>query len=144
MKILFDTCIAIDVLQHREPFWQDSYAAFLTVANRQAEGYLTAKSFTDIYYLTHRQTHDAAETRRVLTRLLTIFDLLDTSAADSRRALASAVSDYEDAVMIETAIRSGMDCILTRNVRDYQHAPIPVLTPAALREQLPPVPWGAS
>ena len=56
MKALFDTCVIIDVLHHREPFWQDAYNCFLAVANRQAEGCITAKAFTDICYLTHRQT----------------------------------------------------------------------------------------
>ena len=39
MRVLFDTCVAIDVLQHREPFWKDSYNAFLAIANRRAMGF---------------------------------------------------------------------------------------------------------
>ena len=31
--------------------------------------------------------------------------------------------------MIETAVRSGMDCIVTRNTKDYAKAAIPVYTP---------------
>ena len=130
MKVLFDTCVAVDVLQRREPFWKDSYAAFLAVANRQADGFLTAKSMTDIYYLTHRKTHDKKETHRVLSTLLTVFGLLDTMASDCRNALFTYTGDFEDAVMIETAVRSQMDCIVTRNVRDYRISPLPIYTPA--------------
>ena len=36
-----------------------------------------------------------------------------------------------DAVMIETAIREQMDCIVTRNLSDYAKSPIPVYTPNA-------------
>ena len=136
MRALFDTCIAVDVLQHREPFWADSYAAFLAVANRRAQGFLTAKSLTDIYYLTHRQTHDNAKTRKILSVLLVVLDLLDTTAFDCRKALLSNVGDYEDAVMVETAVRSGMDCIVTRNVRDYKQSSLPVYTPLSFLEQL--------
>ena len=132
MKLLFDTCVVLDVLLHREPFWQDSYAAFLAVANRRIEGYITAKSFTDICYLSHRQTHDEKQTRQILTALLSVFDLLDTTGMDCRRALLTAVRDYEDAVMIETAARSGMDGIVTRNLRDYQSASVSVYTPSEL------------
>lgn len=39
MRILLDTCIVIDVLQHREPFWEDSYRVMLTIANRHVEGF---------------------------------------------------------------------------------------------------------
>ncbi len=138
MKALFDTCVIIDVLQHREPFWQDSYAASLAVANRQIEGFITAKSFTDICYLTHRQTHDEGKTRIILSTLLTVFELIDTAAMDCRKALQTNVRDYEDAVMMETAARSAMDCILTRNLRDYQASPVPVLTPADLLKRISP------
>ena len=136
MRALFDTCVAVDVLQRREPFWKDSYAAFLAVANRQAQGFLTAKSLTDIYYLTHRKTHDNAETRNIISALLVVFELLDTTAFDCRKALFSDTGDYEDAVMIETAVRSGMDCIVTRNERDYRRSPLPVYAPSLFLERL--------
>ena len=32
--------------------------------------------------------------------------------------------------MVETAVRSGADCIVTRNTEDYSKAPIPVYAPA--------------
>lgn len=36
---------------------------------------------------------------------------------------------FEDAVMTETAIRSKMDCIITRNKKDYTKAGIPIYDP---------------
>ena len=49
---------------------------------------------------------------------------------DCRQALINGESDdYEDAVMIETAKRSGIDCIVTRNERDYSKSSVTVYTP---------------
>lgn len=45
--------------------------------------------------------------------------MLDTTSLDCRKAISSEIGDYEDAIMVETAIRSEMDCIVTRNVRDH-------------------------
>ena len=45
-------------------------------------------------------------------------------------ALLAECADFEDAVMIETAKRSGMDCIVTRNTKHYAGASIPVYEPA--------------
>ncbi len=129
MRILLDTCIIIDVFQHREPFWEDSYHVMLAIANRHGEGFLTAKSFTDLYYLTHRATHNDKETRKILSTLLVPLALLDTAGIDCRKALSLEVGDYEDAVMIETAQREGLDCIVTRNQKDYARSPVPVYTP---------------
>ena len=100
------------------------------------QGFLTAKPFTDIYYLTHRKTHDKVETHKIISALLVVFDLLDTTAFDCRKVLHTEVGDYEDAVMMETASRSGMDCIVTRNVRDYKHSPVPIYTPSTFLELL--------
>ncbi len=130
MKAVVDTCIIVDALQKREPFFKDAQSIFLLCANRQFDGFLTAKAITDIYYLTHRQTHSDKETRDVLTKLCTLFELLDTTALDIRKAISADVSDFEDAVMIETAVRSNLDCIITRNTKDYSKSPIPVYTPS--------------
>ena len=52
MRALIDTCIVIDALQNRQPFHNAAQELFLAVANRRFDGFLTAKSITDIYYLT--------------------------------------------------------------------------------------------
>lgn len=96
------------------------------------DGFLSAKSVTDIYYLTHRLTHDDEKTREIISKILTLFDLVDTLGVDCKKALISQMSDYEDAVMAETALRLKMDCIVTRNVRDYRKAGLAVLTPEEL------------
>ncbi|MDY6333595.1 MAG: PIN domain-containing protein [Lachnospiraceae bacterium] len=129
MRAVIDTCVIVDALQSREPFCRDAEAIFMLCANQQFEGFLTAKAITDIYYLTHRQTHSDKTTREVLIRLCALFGLLDTTALDIRKAISAEIADFEDAVMVETAVRSGMDCIVTRNTRDYSKAPVPVCTP---------------
>lgn len=62
--------------------------------------------------------------------LLDLVGMLDSLGADVRLALLAECADFEDAVMIETAKRSGMDCIVTRNTRHYTGASIPVYEPA--------------
>ncbi len=136
MRVLLDTCVVLDVLQHREPFWEDAYAVFLAIANRRAEGFLTAKALTDIYYLTHRITHDDKETRRVLSTLLIPFELVDTTSADCHQAVASNITDFEDAVMVQTAIRTGIDYIITRNLKDYKDSAVPACLPADFLQKL--------
>ena len=56
---------------------------FIYSANKQFEGYITSKSVTDIYYLTHRLTHNDVETRKILSKLFTLFHLLDTTSSVS-------------------------------------------------------------
>lgn len=136
MRVLVDTCVVIDALQAREPFSKDAQNIFLAVANKRVRGFLTAKSAADIYYLTHRYTHSNPQTRQILHTLFSLFELLDTTGMDCRQALSSGLSDYEDAVMVESAVRSDIDCIVTRNLKDYTKSPIPVYSPPAFLELL--------
>ncbi len=55
---------------------------------------------------------------------------MDTTTLDIRKAISAETSDFEDAVMVETAVRSGVDCIVTQNTKNYSSAPIPVYEPA--------------
>ena len=72
---------------------------------------------------------DYSQTRDVILKLLELFKLADTAADDCINALASEVSDYEDAVMIESAVRIEADYIMTRNINDYKKSPVPVILP---------------
>ena len=58
--------------------------------------------------------------------LLSLFDILDTTEMDVRKAITSDMADYEDAVMVETADRTEMDFIITRNLKDYSKSRVPV------------------
>ncbi len=129
MRALIDTCVIIDALQSRTPFAKAAEEIFLLSANQAFTGYITAKSLTDIYYLTHRCVHDTSEARIIAGKICMLFDILDTTSSDVRHALISDNSDFEDAVMIETAIREKVDCIVTRNAHDYRLSPITVYSP---------------
>lgn len=136
MKVLLDTCVVVDVLQKREPFYQNAIDIFLSISNRELEGVLTAKSLTDIYYIIRRSLHNEMETRKYLNTLFVLFDVKDTFSIDCQLALQSKMKDYEDAIMVETALRIGVDCIVTRNIKDYELSTIPVLSPEQLLARL--------
>jgi len=136
MKAIIDTCVVMDFLQHREPFADDAKAIFRAAASEQFTGYITAKSATDIYYLTHRCTHSDKEARSKLNSVLSIISMLDSAAIDVFHALSSETADFEDAVMIETAVRAHVDCIVTRNQKDYQKSSIPVYNSAEFLQKL--------
>lgn len=130
MRALIDTCIIVDALQSRQPFCAEAQEIFLAAANKRFSGFITAKSATDIYYLTHRYTHNDKDTRTILNTLFVLFDLLDTAGMDCRRAISSDISDFEDAVMVESALRCDIDSIVTRNLKDYTKSSVPVYAPS--------------
>lgn len=136
MRALLDTCVIIDAMQNREPFSKDAQELFLAAANNLFVGCITAKASTDIYYLMHRHTHSDKMSREVLNKLFSLFEVADTAGIDCRRAIPSLVSDFEDAVMIETAARTEVDCIVTRNEQDFAKSAVPVLSPKDFLDKL--------
>ena len=129
MRVLIDTCIIVDFLQKRDPFFKNSHIIFLAVANYSFDGYITAKSVADIYYIMHHYFHDNNKTRIEIEKLFKLFGVLDTTEFDCKKALLSRISDYEDALMVETSVRNNLDCIVTRNASYYLKSPIKTYSP---------------
>lgn len=136
MKAVVDTCIIVDVLQKREPFYKAAMDIVLAVSNKECFGILTAKSITDIYYILRRSIHDESKVRQLINTLFTLFHVDDTYSSDCRLAIHSPMKDYEDAVMVQTAVRLSADCIITRNLKDYKLAPLPIFSPEEFVEIL--------
>ena len=132
MKVLVDTNMIIDVLQNRQPWSEAGKKIFLAIANNQIMGCVTAKQIADIHYFSRKQFREQenvdAKCRAVITKLLALIELLDTLGIDCQDAIAYENNDYEDAIMISTAVRSGIDAIVTRDCSHYKSAPIPVYT----------------
>lgn len=128
MNALIDTNIILDAVEVRQGFFDDSSKIISSIT--EYKGYIAASNVTDIYYIEHKRNHSKKKTTKLMKSLFEIFDILDTTAEDCRNALRSDVTDYEDAVLVESAIRNDIDCIVTRNTKDFKKARIPVYAPA--------------
>jgi hypothetical protein len=131
LKILIDLNVILDVLQRREPFY-DMSARVLAVAERgMVEGWVAAHSLTTLFHLVAR--YQSAEQARVaLTDLLTFLSVAAIDHMVIEQALNLPYPDFEDAVQMMAAVRSGVRYLITRNVRDYDMGPLPVLQPVEL------------
>jgi len=129
MKVLTDTNVIIDALTSREPWKESAEKIFLMAANRAIDAYITAGSATDIYYLVRKYLHSSEQAKEVMGKLYSLMGILAVTRDECVDALASAVSDYEDAVIERAAVKAGMDYIVTRNVKDYQAAMVKVIPP---------------
>ena len=65
------------------------------------------------------------------TKLCALFCQLDTTALDIRKAISEKISNFEDAMMVETVVRSGGGCIVTLNTKDYRRVPDSMYSPPA-------------
>ena len=73
--------------------------------------------------------NDDARARQIIGKLLALFELIDTLGTDCQNALGISNGDYEDAILIESAVRAGADCIVTRNPTYFRESSIKVYSP---------------
>ena len=141
MKIIIDTCIIIDALQCREPFFDDAQNILIGNANDEFTGIITAKSVLDIYYIIHRYSHNNDKTKKIILNLLSLLTVCDTTREDINNAVLSDISDFEDAVMAATAERIHADAIVTRNSKDFRKSKVRVMEPYELLNELDLQSW---
>ncbi len=132
MKVLVDTNVIIDALTSQEPFREDAEQIFMLTANRIEDMYIPASSATDIYYLVRKHLHSTEQAKSVMSKLFELFHVLDVTAGDSREALLTEMSDYEDSVISCCASHNHIDYIVTRNIKDYEKSKVQAILPEQL------------
>ena len=129
MKVLFDTCVVVDILG-KSRFFAPAFTAYDIALFKKMDVLLPTSSTTDIVYLLHaRGFMTKAQAREVAVVLAEQFYLIDIAGADSVRAAKSNMTDYEDALIAYAALRHGVDFIITRNKKDFAESPVPALSP---------------
>lgn len=129
MKVLFDACVVIDILG-KTSFFKDAFSAYDVALFKKMDVCLSASSTTDIVYvLASRGFMSRENARNLALDLFELFDIVDTTKSDVRMASESVMEDYEDALIAYAALRSGVDFIITRNTKDFEHSPVPVMAP---------------
>ena len=104
MKVLLDTNVILDFFLEREPFFQDANALFEAISTGQVEGFLTASSATDIFYICKRQTKNLTEARNILTKALMLLSVCSVDRSILESAIQSGLPDFEDAVQIAVVL----------------------------------------
>lgn len=136
MKIMCDTNIIIDVLLEREPFVEDSYKALSLCEEHQINGFVSASSVTDIYYLVRKYTHNTELAYKAIGKLLEIVKVCSVTNQDVLTAFQKKAKDFEDCLVVTCAKSIHCDCIVTRNKKDFEEFDIQVFTPTELLQQL--------
>ena len=128
MRLLIDANILLDVLQKREPYVHDSSLIWKLCETESAEGYISALTIANLIYVMRKEL-SAEMIEEVIQKLRLIFQFADLSVSDLIRASEMKWSDFEDAVQSTTAERIHADCIITRNIRDFNKSKVIAFTP---------------
>jgi predicted nucleic acid-binding protein len=126
--VMIDLNIFLDVLQKREPFYGTSAGLLAAVETGEVQGYMAAHSLTTLFYLIQKG-RSSAEARVTITNLLQFVNIAPVDQSTIEQALNLETRDFEDAVQMVSALQVKADFLITRNVKDFQPALLPVLAP---------------
>jgi predicted nucleic acid-binding protein len=127
-KVIIDLNVVLDVLQEREPFYEASASLLAAVETGKVEGYLAAHSVTTLFYLIQK-SKSSADARAMVTNLLQFLKVAPVDQSTIEQSLNLDYRDFEYAVQMITAIQCKADYLITRNIKDYKPALLPVIQP---------------
>ena len=135
MKILIDTNIIVDVALDREPFFGESDRILTFVEEAQIQGYISASTFSDLYYIIRRD-RGRDWTLDFWRQLATFCQVATVDNSVISMALTCNFKDFEDAIQYSTAVINLIDAIVTRNPRDFPVTTPRIVTPNQLIQEL--------
>jgi predicted nucleic acid-binding protein len=131
LRVLFDTNIILDVMLVREPFLKSSVLLMAEVEKRNLEGFVCSTTVTTIHYLVEKAKGRKAALSQI-ENLLKIFQVSQVDKFCLESALNSTITDFEDAVLDESAYRERVDGIVTRNEKDFKQSKLTIYNPEEL------------
>lgn len=128
-NVFIDTDVIIDFLIDRKPFSTEAAELFSLIDQKKIKGCVSSLSFSNLYYVLRKfSTH-----KRIINSLQELSELVDILKVDSeiiKSALFSDFKDFEDSIQYFTVQDyKKIDCIITRNIKDYKDTSLPVMTP---------------
>ena len=127
MKVLVDTNIILDFLLEREPFFTDADTLIQTIRADQIQGYLTATTLTDIFYIA-RKPKGVQIAKQYISDLLALMRICPVNKRILNVAISSNLPDFEDAVQLACAMALNLDAIVTRDPQGFASATLPILS----------------
>ncbi len=128
-KVFLDTNIIVDLIADRQPFSKYAIEIFQKAEENYFQLFTSSHSIATTHYLLKKHLEEK-ELRNVLSNLL---DYLTVIAVDSdiiKKGLRSKYKDFEDSIQILCASSiENIDCIVTRNIKDFKNSEVPVFTP---------------
>lgn len=131
-KVFLDTNIIIDLIADRKPFSKYSIEIFKKAEEKKIKLFTSSHSIVTTHYILKKYLEEKV-LRDVLNNLLDYVTIIAVDTDVLKKGLRSKHKDFEDSIQILCASSvEKIDCIVTRNIKDFRDSEIRVLTPDEL------------
>lgn len=131
-KVFLDTNIIVDLIADRKPFSKYSIEIFKKAEEKKIKLFTSSHSIATTHSLLKKYLEEKI-LRDVLYNLLDYVTVVAVDTDVLKKGLRSKHKDFEDSIQILCASTiEKIDCIVTRNTKDFRDSEILVLTPDEL------------
>jgi predicted nucleic acid-binding protein len=128
-KLFIDSDVVIDFFTDRESHINPASELFELNENGSVELYISALSINNIYYIV-RKYLGPKKTVDIVESLTEMTEIIGTTKKEVLQALKNDFKDLGDSIQYSSASTiTGLDAIITRNIKDYRNSKIAVMTP---------------
>jgi hypothetical protein len=129
MRTLFDQDILLDLLQDRAPYADIAAQLVARVERGEIIGYIAANTVCSLGILASNILPDA---KQPIHQLLCLFEVAPITRSVLDDALADGFAHFDDAVTYEAARHIEAQSIVTRNLKNFERAEMPIYLPEEL------------
>ena len=131
-RVFLDTNIIVDLIADRKPFSKYSIEIFKRAEDKRIKLFTSSHSIATTHYLLKKYLEEKL-LREVLQNLLDYISVISVDIDVIKKGLRSKHRDFEDSIQILCAAKiEKIDCIVTRNIKDFRDSEILALTPDEL------------
>ena len=130
MKNVFvDTNIIIDLLAERKVFTKMAIQIFDLSKKKNFKIFVSSHSIATVHFVLKKYIDDK-KLRLILLDLMDLVEIISIDHLILKSALKSNHKDFEGGIQILVAQSyKNIDCIITRNIKDFNLAAIKIFTP---------------
>lgn len=138
MNVLLDTCVVIDYLGRKDPFFHDAEMIMASGFFHDAKLWVAGQSLNDAFYVLQKYL-PSATIQKALLELLTVVTPVVLAPDDYAHAAQLCWDDFEDCLIALSAQKAHADFLITRDRSGFDRSPVPVMEPgqwlAMIREE---------
>jgi predicted nucleic acid-binding protein len=127
-KVFIDTDVLLDTILDRKPHAEFSHALIGLCEQKVIDGYTSLLVLANLYYIIKKMSHHH---RAVLAinKIRSLLQILPCTDRDLDASINAGFDDIEDGIQHFAALHHKIDCLITRNTKDFRKATISILTP---------------
>lgn len=118
MKVFIDTNVFLDYIQKRPEGWREAEVLFYLAIHGDIELVVSDLTIANMRYIT-RKDISLQQFYSVMKGLRPYYRIVPLGGSVVDRAYLMESRDFEDALQYYAAEQAGVDCVVTRNLKDF-------------------------